>query len=99
MIIFANLLVVIAQIVDYVLWAYAWILLARVVISWVNADYRNPIVRFIYAATEPVLDPVRRRLPVFAAGVDFSPFVVWLAMLFLQRLIVASFYELASSLR
>jgi YggT family protein len=98
MIIFANLLVVIAQIVDYVLWAYAWILLARVVISWVNADYRNPIVRFIYAATEPVLDPVRRRLPVFAAGVDLSPFVVWLAMLFLQRLI-ASFYDLASSLR
>ena len=36
MIIFANLLVVIAQIVDYVLWAYAWILLARVVISWIK---------------------------------------------------------------
>ena len=99
MIIFANLLVVFAQIVDYVLWADAWILLARVVISWVNADYRNPIVRLIYAATEPVLDPVRRRLPVFAAGVDLSSFVVWLAILFLQRLIVASFYELASSLR
>ena len=48
-----------------------WILLARVVISWINADYHNPIVRFIYGVTEPVLDPVRRRLPVFAGGVRF----------------------------
>ena len=61
--------------------------------------YHNPIVRFIYAVTEPVLDPVRRRLPVFAAGVDLSPFVVWLAILFLQRFIVASLYDLAFSLR
>lgn len=99
MIIFANLLVALAQIVDYVLWAYAWILLARVVISWINADYHNPIVRLIYAVTEPVLDPVRRRLPVFAAGVDLSPFVVWLAILFLQRFIVSSLYDLAFSLR
>lgn len=99
MIIFANLLVALAQIVDYVLWAYAWILLARVVISWVNADYRNPIVRFIYAVTEPILDPVRRRLPVFAAGIDLSPLVVWLAIVFLQRFIVASLYDFAFSLR
>jgi YggT family protein len=99
MIIFANLLVVIVQVVDYVLWAYAWILLARVVISWINADSHNPIVRFIYTVTEPVLDPVRRRLPVFAAGVDLSPFVVWLAILFLQRFIVSSLYDLAFSLR
>lgn len=99
MIIFANLLVALAQIVDYVLWAYAWILLARVVISWVNADYHNPIVRFVYAVTEPILDPVRRRLPVFAAGIDLSPFVVWLAIIFSQRFIVASLYDLAFSLR
>ena len=99
MIIFANLLVALVQIVDYVLWAYAWILLARVVISWVNADYHNPIVRFIYAVTEPILDPVRRRLPVFAAGIDLSPVVVWLAIIFSQRFIVASLYALAFSLR
>jgi YggT family protein len=99
MIILANLLVALAQIVDYVLWAYAWILLARVVISWINADSHNPIVRFIYTVTEPVLDPVRRRLPVIAAGVDLSPFVVWLAILFLQRFIVSSLYDLAFSLR
>jgi YggT family protein len=99
MMIFANLLVAFAQIVDYVLWAYAWILLARVVISWINADDANPIVRFVYAVTEPILDPVRRRLPVFAAGIDLSPFVVWLGIIFLQRFVVASLYDLAFSLR
>ena len=60
MFIFANLLIAVAQVLDYVLWAYVWILIGRVVISWVHADHNNPIVRFLYAATEPVLEPVRR---------------------------------------
>ena len=51
----ANLLVAIAQILDYLLWAYAWILLARVVISYINADPNNPLIRFLYGATEPIL--------------------------------------------
>ena len=46
MFIMANLLIALAQVLDYILWAYWWILLGRVVISWVNADPHNPIVRF-----------------------------------------------------
>jgi len=99
MFIIANLLVAIAQVLDYVLWAYMWILIARVIISWVNADYNNPIVRFIYAATEPVLERVRRRLPMFAGGFDLTPIVVWLAVIFLQRFLVRSLYELAYTLK
>lgn len=99
MFLFSNLLVALAQILDYILWAYAWIVLARVVISYVNVDYRNPIVRFVYAVTEPVLDPVRRRLPLVGSGVDLSPLVVWLAILFLQRFIIPSLYDLAFSIR
>lgn len=98
MFIFANLLLAVAQVLDYLLWAYMWILIARIIISWVNADYDNPIVRFLYAATEPVLEPVRRRLPVFAGGVDLSPVVVWLAIIFLQRFLVRSLYDLAYTL-
>ena len=60
MFIMANLLVALAQVLDYLLWAYWWILLGRVIISWVNADPDNPIVRFLYIATEPVLARVRR---------------------------------------
>jgi YggT family protein len=95
----ANLLIAVAQVLDYALWVYMWILIGRIIISWVNADYSNPIVRFLYAATEPVLEPVRRRLPVFAGGFDLSPVVVWLAVIFLQRFLVRSLYELAYALR
>jgi len=98
MFIFANLLLAVAQVLDYVLWAYVWILIGRIIISWVSADYDNPIVRFLYAATEPVLEPVRRRLPVFAGGFDLSPIVVWLAIIFLQRFLVRSLYDLAYTL-
>lgn len=100
MFIFANLLFAVAQVLDYVLFAYFWILIARIVVSWVRADYDNPIVRFLYAATEPVLEPVRSRLPIAAVGgFDVSPIVVWLAVMFLQRFLVQSLYDLAYALR
>ncbi len=98
MFIFINLLFAIAQVLDYVLWAYMWILIGRIVISWINADYGNPIVRFLYSATEPVLERVRQRLPVFIGGFDLSPVVVWIAILFLQRFLIRSLYDLAYSL-
>jgi len=93
------LLVAVAQVLDYILWAYLWIIIGRVIVSWVNADRYNPIVRFLYSATEPVLERVRQRLPVYAAGFDVSPIVVWIAVMFLQRFLVRSLYDLASSLR
>ena len=99
MFVLSNFLVAIAQVLDYVLWAYTWVLLARVVISWVNADPYNPLVRFIYSATEPVLERVRERLPIYAAGFDLSPVVVWIAVLFLQRFLVRSLYDAAFALR
>ena len=99
MFIATNLLIAIAQVLDYLLWAYMWILIGRVIVSWVNADYGNPIVRFLYAATEPVLQPVRRRLPVFAGGFDAAPIVVWLGVIFLQRFLVRSLYDLAYKLQ
>jgi YggT family protein len=99
MFIIANFLVALAQVLDYILWAYVWILLGRVVISWVNADPANPIVRFIYAATEPVLERARRLLPLQAGGFDLSPIIVWIAVIFLQRFIVRSLYDLAQALK
>ena len=99
MFVFANLLIAAAQVLDYVLWAYMWILFGRVVISWVNADPHNPIVRFLYNATEPVLARVRRRLPLHAGGFDLSPIIVWIAIIFLQRFLVQSLYDLAYSMK
>ena len=99
MFVIANLLIAIANVLDYVLWAYMWILIGRVIVSWVNADYHNPIVRFLYGATEPVLVPLRRRLRLFAGSFDLSPIVAWLAIIFLQRFLVRSLYELAYTLK
>ncbi len=99
MFIASNFLVAVAQVLDYVLWAYTWILFARVVLSWVNADPYNPVVRFIYSATEPVLERVRERLPIYVGGLDLSPIVVWIAVLFLQHFLVRSLYDAAYALR
>jgi YggT family protein len=99
MFVLSNFLVAFAQVLDYVLWAYVWILIARMVISWVNADPYNPLVRFVYNVTEPVLVRVRQRLPVYAGGFDFSPIVVWLAVVFLQHFLVKSLIDLAYAVR
>jgi YggT family protein len=99
MFVIANLLFAVAQVLDYILWAYLWIIVGRMIVSWVNADRYNPIVRFLYSATEPVLERVRRRLPVYGTGFDLSPIVVWIAVIFLQRFLIRSIYDLAIALR
>ena len=99
MFILANLIIAAAQVLDFLLWAYQWILIARVVISWIDADPYNPIVRFIYNLTEPVLEKVRERLPLIVGGFDLSPLVVWLAIWFIKRFLVQSLYDLAYALR
>ncbi|HSE95250.1 MAG TPA: YggT family protein [Methylomirabilota bacterium] len=81
-----QLLLALAQLVDYLLWAYLWIIIIRALLSWVNPDPWNPIVRILYQVTEPVLRPIRRRLPM--SGIDLSPMVVILAIYFLQWFLV-----------
>ena len=98
MFLIANLLVAVAQVLDYALWAYACILLARVVISYINADPHNPLIRFLHSATEPVLERVRAKLPVTSGGFDLSPIAVWLAVMFLQRFVVRSLFDLAQAI-
>ena len=86
----------IAWMLDQLLTLYFWIIVISALLSWVNPDPRNPIVRFLYSVTEPVLYQVRRRLPfVYAGGIDFSPILVIFIIVFLQRVVVRSLYELA----
>jgi YggT family protein len=72
-----------------------WIIIAQAVLSWVNPDPYNPIVRFIRQVTEPVLHEIRRRIPTVFGGIDFSPLIVLLAIIFLQEFLVKSLIELA----
>lgn len=89
-----NVLTAIATILDYVLWLYMWVIIARALISWVNPDPWNPIVQFLDRATEPVLAPIRRWVG-WRMGIDVSPIVVILIITFLQIAVVQSLKELA----
>jgi len=98
MIILSNFLIAFAKVLDIVLTIFMWIVIARAVLSWVSPDPYNPIVRFIHQVTEPVLYQIRRRIPVSFGGIDFSPIIVFLAIIFLQRFVVHSLYGLAQTL-
>lgn len=95
MFIAGNVLQGLATVADYVLWLYMWVIIARAVISWVNPDPWNPIVRFLERVTEPVLYPIRRRLG-WKLGVDISPIIAILIIIFLQVALVQSLKDMAS---
>jgi YggT family protein len=95
MFVVANFLSALARILDWVLTIYMWLIIARALLSWVSPDPYNPVVRFLLNVTEPVLQALRRRLPLFFGGVDFTPLVVVLVIVFVQSFVVASLKELA----
>ena len=98
MFIISNFVIAIAKILNVGLTIYMWIIIARAVISWVNPDPYNPIVRFLNNVTEPVLYRIRRFIPFSFGGIDFSPLVVLLAIIFLQAFLVQSLYQMAARL-
>ncbi|HEC32176.1 YggT family protein [candidate division KSB1 bacterium] len=93
MFIIRNFLVALAQILNIAISIYIWIVIIRAVISWVHPDPYNPIVQFLVRSTEPLLQPIRRFLPT--TGIDFSPFILILALYFVQRFLVSTLYDLA----
>jgi YggT family protein len=90
-----NLIEALASILNLGLTIYLWVIIARALLSWVNPDPYNPIVRFLYNVTEPVLGWVRRRVPLIFGGLDLTPLLVLLAIIFLQRFLVATLFDLA----
>ena len=95
----ANFIIAIAKVIDIALTLYMWIIIARAVISWVNPDPFNAVVRFLNSVTEPVLYPIRRRLPISLGGIDFSPIIVILAIIFIKYFVVQSLFDVAAGLR
>jgi len=93
MFVVSNFLIAIATILNYGLTIYMYIIIARAIISWVSPDPYNPIVRFLNAVTEPVLFRIRKRLPLFFGGMDFSPILVILAIVFIQTFVVQSLFQ------
>jgi YggT family protein len=94
-----NFVLALAKLLEIAITAYIWIIIARALISWVSPDPYNPIVRFLYRVTEPVLRPIRYRLPTLSMGLDLSPLVLILVLYFLDAFLVSSLRDLALSLR
>lgn len=99
MFILGNFLIACANIIDIVLGVYKWIIIIAAVVSWVNPDPYNPIVRLLYRATEPVLGPIRRFIGARLGPIDFSPLIVILVIIFIQMFVIRSIIELGYKFR
>ena len=100
MFITSNLLVALAQVVDICLSILYWLILIRALISWVNPDPYNPVVQFLYKTTEPILEPIRRLLPLgLRIGIDISPIIAFLFIVFLKSFLVRTLFDLSLRLQ
>lgn len=97
MFILGNFFIALAKLIYIVSNAYIWIVIARAVISWVNADPYNPIVRLLVQVTDPVLYKIRRYLPPMG-GLDLSPMILIFALIFLQNFLVPTLQHLGQML-
>ena len=95
MIALRHLIEAIATVLDLCLNIYMWLIIARALLSWVNPDPYNPIVRFLYNVTEPVLSYLRRRVPVVFGGLDLTPLIVIVAIMFLRIFVVQTLRDWA----
>ncbi len=99
MVLLANILNSLGVTVNWLLGLLFILVIIRGVLSWVSPDPSNPIVRFIWMSTDPLLRPIQRRLPLVAGGVDLSPIVLFLVIIFLQTFIVGAAVDYAMVLR
>ena len=96
MFIIGNFLLALAKVINLVLGAYGWIVIARALISWVNPDPYNPIVRFLVQVTEPALSRIRKVVPA-VGGLDLSPLLLLLAIFFVQTFLVTTLQQMAGA--
>jgi YggT family protein len=101
MYIIGNLLLALAQVINLITSIYTFIIAGSVIISWVQADPYNPIVKFLHSATEPIYSKIRKVLPAFLyrSTIDWTPLVVIILLMFLETLIGGTLTDLGNHLR
>jgi len=97
MFVLSNLVSTTATILDMALGLCTILMFGRIVLSWVSADPHNPIVQILYQTTEPVLRPIRQRVGI-VSGLDLSPMILLLIIVFLRGFLVRSLFDLAARL-
>lgn len=93
-----ELILAFAQLFNLVIQIYIFIVIGRALISWVNPDPYNPIVRFLHKATDPVFYRIRRVVPLVFSGIDLTPIALLLLLTFVQRVITSILVQFAHSL-
>jgi YggT family protein len=83
------------QVVSLVFQIYIFIVIARALVSWVNPDPYNPIVRFLYNATEPVLARLRRILPLQFSGIDLTPIALLILLSVVEQVLLKIIVQLS----
>jgi YggT family protein len=99
MFILANLIIALGKVMAMALDIYMWVIIIRALLSWVNPDPFNPIVRLLIRLTDPVLRPIRRLIPLNSLGLDISPMLAILAIFFVRNFLVTSLIEFGFRLK
>ena len=90
MIVWNNLIYWVINTLEGLLNIYFWVVFIAVILTWIEPNPYNPIVRFLYSITEPVFDFFREHLPVVLGGIDFSPLIVIIIIQLFQRVVIPS---------
>lgn len=97
MFVVGNFLIAVATIIGIILRLLTWLIIIRALISWVNPDPYNPIVVFLRRSTDPLLEPIRRKMP--RMQVDFSPLIAILVIIFVRVFLVSSLTDMGLRLK
>lgn len=98
MFVFGNIIVGLAKVLEVVLNIYMWVIIIRALISWVNPDPYNTIVQILTRMTEPALRPIRKLVPPYKVGLDFSPLIAVLIIMFLQYALIDTLIRIGRSM-
>jgi len=98
-----NLILALATVLDWAIMIYIWIVIIRALISWVEPNPYNPIVRFLHGVTEPLLAPIRyyllRSIVRSPLGIDVSPVILILLLMLVRAFSIPTLMELALRLQ
>lgn len=95
-----NIILGLTEVLSIVVTSYKWIIIIRALLSWVNPDPYNPIVQFLTRITEPALKPIRKLMPPWKmGGLDLSPLVAILALIFLEYALIGNLREWGVSMK
>ncbi len=95
-----NFLTALASVLHMLFEVFIWVVIIRVLISWVNPDPWNPIVRMLNRLTDPLLEPIRRKMfPMMGMGIDLSPLVLIAAIYFLDFFLVGTLTDIGTKMR